>query len=113
MLLRYPAGKPETSFIIPNNVESIGNQAFHDCHFISIEIPESVTSIGDNAFNACHNLVSVEIPSSVTSIGERAFMNCHSLSSINVDSKNNYFTSKVKTNQRYYVILLKNQKNHL
>ncbi len=86
VLLRYPAGKPETSFIIPNNVKSIGNVAFNNCNFTSIKIPSSVTSIGDDAFNKCGSLVSIEIPSSVISIGDSAFYMCRSLVSIEIPS---------------------------
>ena len=40
--------------IIPNNVTSIGDEAFYGCsNLTSIEIPNSVTSIGDNAFEGC------------------------------------------------------------
>ena len=62
--------------IIPNNVISIGVQAFCGCSFTSVTIPNSVTSIGDGAFNWCGSLTSVTIPNSVTSIGEQAFCGC-------------------------------------
>ena len=39
----------------------------------SIVIPDNVTSIGENAFAWCTNLTSVTIPDSVMSIGERVF----------------------------------------
>jgi hypothetical protein len=48
-------------------------------------IPNSVTSIGDNAFSECYSLTSVTIPNSVTSIGTRfvnyAFADCSRLTS--------------------------------
>ena len=62
--------------IIPNNVISIGVEAFCGCSFTSVTIPNSVTSIGDGAFNWCGSLTSVTIPNSVTSIGEQAFCGC-------------------------------------
>lgn len=45
-------------------------------------IPNNVTSIGDNAFKDCHGLTSVTIPSSVTSIGSLAFSGCSSLKAV-------------------------------
>ena len=70
-------------FIIPNNVTSIGEQAFGYCDSLtSIVIPNSVTSIGDYAFYYCYSLTSIEIPSKVTNIGESAFSGCSSLTNI-------------------------------
>ena len=69
--------------VIPNNVTSIGNDAFYCCSDItSIDIPNSVTSIGDRAFYVCDKLTSVVIPNSVTSIGEEAFYYCNAFESI-------------------------------
>ena len=60
--------------IIPNNVKSIGDWAFHGCRSLtSMTVPNSVTSIGTWAFTYCTSLTSVTIPSSVTRIGWFAF----------------------------------------
>ena len=46
--------------VIPNNVKSIGENAFYACESLtSITIPNSVTSFGYNAFYWCLNLKSV------------------------------------------------------
>ncbi|MBD5104863.1 MAG: leucine-rich repeat protein, partial [Ruminococcaceae bacterium] len=87
-LLCYPAGKTETSFIIPKDVTSLGDYAFADCTSLtSIEIPNSVTSIGMYTFGGCTSLTSIEIPDSVTSIGVSAFRHCTSLTSIEIPNK--------------------------
>ena len=59
-IIQYPAGKPGTTFSIPNSVTTIGDSAFSGCHSLtSVTIPNSVTSIGDWAFNDCAHLRSV------------------------------------------------------
>ena len=82
-LIRYPEGKSQTSYTIPNSVTSIGDWAFRGCTGLtSITIPDSVTSIGDRAFAGCTGLTSITIPDSVTSIGESAFAGCTGLTSV-------------------------------
>ena len=107
-LIQYAIGKTDTSFFIPNSVETIGNSAFEGCDKLtSVTIPDSVkmirsfafrscnsltnvtignsvTSIGSNAFQWCDSLTSVVIPNSVTSIGDLAFQNCTSLTSVTI-----------------------------
>ena len=82
-LIRYPEGKSQTSYTIPNSVTSIGDYAFEGCGGLtSITIPDSITSIGYWAFHGCGGLTSITIPNSVTSIGELAFLGCTGLTSI-------------------------------
>ena len=85
LLHTYPAGKPDTSYIIPDSVTSIGNWAFYSCDSLTeIIIPDSVTSIGSSAFEYCTSLTNINIPDSVTSIGNSAFSYCTSLTNINI-----------------------------
>ena len=73
------------SITIPDNVTSIGENAFYYCHNLtSITIPDSVTSIGSSAFEDCSSLTSITIPKGVTSIGSSAFRLCSSLTSITI-----------------------------
>ena len=59
-LIRYPEGKSQTSYTIPNSVTSIGYAAFAGCTGLaSITIPDSVTSIGGYAFYDCSGLKDV------------------------------------------------------
>ena len=75
-LIKYPLGKKDGSYVIPNSVTEIGWSAFEDCTSLaSIVIPDSVTSIGFEAFRDCTSLTSITIPDSVTKIGYYAFEN--------------------------------------
>ncbi len=84
-LIRYPAGKTNTTYIIPYSVTSIGTCAFNYCsNLTSITIPYGVTSIGVAAFELCDSLTSIIIPDSVTNIDESVFYKCTSLTSITI-----------------------------
>lgn len=68
VLIKYPEGEKDTSYIIPDGVTSIGDFAFMYCISLkSITIPNSVTSIGDGAFMYCESLQSITIPENFTS----------------------------------------------
>jgi hypothetical protein len=73
-LLQYPGGIAD-SFIIPDNVTSIGEGAFVGCSLSSITIGNSVTSIGTNAFGSCENLTSVTFEGAIAagSFNDRSF----------------------------------------
>ena len=63
--------------VIPNNVTSIGEEAFFDCNGLtSINIPNSVIDIGVFAFYGCKGLTSVKIKKETpVSISEYTFSN--------------------------------------
>lgn len=66
--------------VIPNNIHSIGDYAFHDCKDIrNITLPEGLTTIGNNAFYGCTELDSIVLPNSLKTIGSYAFTNCTGL----------------------------------
>ena len=56
-LVKYPSGKKDEAFVIPDTVHTIGSHAFHAAQFSTIKIPENVSSIGTNAFNGCDKLI--------------------------------------------------------
>jgi hypothetical protein len=83
-LIRYPEGKEDTSYNIPDGVTDIGNNAFCDTN-TSIVMPESVVSIGDYAFEGT-NFTSVEIPEGVLRIGAYAYSYNCKLSNVELPS---------------------------
>ena len=78
-VLKKYKGK-DRDVVIPNNVTSIGQDAFNRCYSLkTVMIPDGVTSIGGSAFAYCGKLASVTIPYSVTYIGSDAFFGCDNL----------------------------------
>lgn len=70
------------SIVIPDNVKTIGNQAFYTTGLTSIVIPDNVTAIDKYAFSGCANLTSVTLGCGLTSIGELVFNECKNLTTI-------------------------------
>jgi hypothetical protein len=70
-LLEFPGGL-DGSYVIPNGVASIGNEAFASGNLTNVTIPGSVTSIGYYAFGNCFHLAALTIPGSVTDIDPSA-----------------------------------------
>lgn len=84
-LVQYPAGKTETSYIIPSSVTSIKEAAFLRCSFLtSVTIPNSIIIIGSFAFFECSSLTSITIPKSVTNIGIAPFWLCPNIGEMTV-----------------------------
>lgn len=80
-LVIYPNGR-QGAYAIPNNVTTIGEQAFAYCtNLTEITISESVTSIEREAFYGCMGITSIVIPNSVTSFGSFIFAGCSNLTS--------------------------------
>lgn len=83
VLLCYPAGKADTSYVVPDSVTKINSYAFYwNENIISITIPETVTMIGGDAFAGCKKVTELTIPEGVQSIGSTAFHQCNSLTTI-------------------------------
>ena len=81
----FAIGCGATEYTIPDNVTTIGENAFSGCSSLtSVTIPDSVTKIGEYAFENCNSLTSVTIPDNVTTIGKYAFDDCSSLTSITI-----------------------------
>ena len=82
-LIKYPEDNTRTSYIIP----------------------DGVTKIDDNAFYFCHNIATVIVPSSVTEIESGPFTGCNELTQIIVDENNQYYS-----NDEYGVLFNKEKK---
>ncbi len=81
-LIRYPAGNTG-SYVIPNSVMTIGNEAFESGNLTTVTIPTTVTNIGDWAFGYS-SLTDVTVPGSIQNIGSDAFLNCQYLTNVTI-----------------------------
>ena len=69
--------------ILPNSLESIGNDAFNGCRFLEEAVlQDGLISIGDDAFRNCISLNEICLPSSLVEIGSNAFNGCVKLSGV-------------------------------
>jgi hypothetical protein len=84
-IIKYAAGKTDTSFVIPDHVENIGKYAFAwSPNLTNVTIENRVINIMNAAFACCNNLTNVTINNSVTTLSERAFAGCESLTVITI-----------------------------
>ena len=86
-LVKYPMGKENMSFAIPNNVATIGKNAFSYSSIENVVVPESMTTIGVSAFSNSTKLARISLPNSVNEIGYMAFWGCRSLTSITMPAE--------------------------
>ena len=71
MLMQYPAGKQETSYVVPGTVTRIEDVAFLDCQLLyKVTLPGSLTSIGTQAFVGCTYLEEMIVLAAVPPIAE-------------------------------------------
>lgn len=111
-LIRFPEGKKEKIYVIPEGVKGIGRYSFSQCNQLEelslsqgvsyigyrafescenlgrIDLVDTLTNISSGAFTQCESLINIEIPKSVTNIGDSLFYNCKKLEEIKVHEDN-------------------------
>ena len=70
------------SKIIDSAIKDIPSKAFMGNNFKNIVIPEGIETIGEDAFKDCYLLQRIELPSSIKSIEAGAFQRCLSLKEV-------------------------------
>ncbi|MBQ8210486.1 MAG: leucine-rich repeat domain-containing protein [Clostridia bacterium] len=88
-----PANIPNTIDGYP--VSKIGASAFWTCSITSLTVPNNVTSIGQEAFSECRNLESISLGTGLTAIGYWAFESCSSLKSVEIPEGITYIATGV------------------
>ena len=82
----YPHGK-EGMYIVPSNVDSIGEYAFYGSKKLtSITMHSDISGIGDSSFAGCVNLTEISLPNKITRIGYHTFSGCTGLKEIYIPS---------------------------
>ncbi len=86
-LIQYPQAKSSTSYVVPDHVKIIGENAFSAANNLtSLDLGNGVTTIMTHAFYKMNGITSLVIPDQVTMIELYAFRECYSLESITLGS---------------------------
>lgn len=73
-IIKYPEGKKESSYSIPNSVRIIGESAFLNCNKLrEIKIPSGVKQIELDIFSDCKNLKSLYLSKNIKYIEDGIF----------------------------------------
>ena len=76
---------------LPDNVETLGFQAFYGCDGImgTVHLPKNLKTIGIGAFDGCNNVAGFDLSKcrELTSIGSRAFANCMKIKEVHLPEK--------------------------
>ena len=71
---------------IPDSVETIGTNAFHNCQDLeSITLPASLETIESSAFSSCRKLSEIRLPASLKAIQSYVFGGCSDLKTVSYD----------------------------
>ncbi|MBQ6829582.1 MAG: leucine-rich repeat domain-containing protein [Clostridia bacterium] len=82
------SGKPITSVVIPECVETIHKGAFRNCkELVSITLPPKITVLADGLFKNCSSLTTFNLPETITGIGIEAFSGCKALAQFNTPKR--------------------------
>lgn len=84
-LVRYPASKDATGFVVPPEVKSIEKGAFATVGtLISLQFATGsiIESIGELAFSGCFGLAEINLPGTLQVVGNGAFKDCLDLATI-------------------------------
>lgn len=101
--LYYAPGKTDESFVIPEGVESIGNDAFYENNSLkTITLPSSLKVIDENAFYQCKQLQTLNLPEGLQKISTWAFQYCENLENISLPNSLTSVESTAFLGTAYY-----------
>ena len=73
ILYKYPIGKSDTKYIVPQEVKEINESAFEYSNLEEVEVLGNLKKIGQSAFGSCHDLIVFKTLSNVRKVGYYAF----------------------------------------
>lgn len=77
------AGSEMDSYVIPDEIQTIGVYAFDACDGLpGIVLPSNLKSIESGAFRSCRRLTRISLPEGLATIGDDAFSDCTNLSEV-------------------------------
>lgn len=82
VLIRYPQGKADKHYSLPQSVTGISEGAFQRANFETVTLSPNIAAIPDYCFSYAEKLKKLEVPSGVMSIGSHAFAGDSSLTEL-------------------------------
>lgn len=87
ILVSYPAGKPGPTFIMPDSVRDVADQAFFGNRYLEeITFSKNLEAVNFEAFNSSRSLKRVTLPEGCKYIGDNCFSMCGSLEYVSFPS---------------------------
>lgn len=80
----YPAGREETSYIVPSSVTMIYDGAFFGSELTEIVFPEKLETVGAGAFEYCEQLKAIALPEGTKQLYDNAFADCTALREVSL-----------------------------
>lgn len=85
LLISYPVNKSDTSFVVPEGVQTIGKYAFYNNRKLqNIVLSDGVTRILNNAFEHTFSLADVTIPKTLVRVDSDAFKDCMNMANVHI-----------------------------
>lgn len=84
-LLQYPGSRTQTSYTVPNGVNTIGAMAFDGAaHLQAVSFPDTLSTICDSAFAGCTSLQKAVLPLQTTTLEAAAFQSCTAMTELRI-----------------------------
>ncbi len=83
ILVKYPEGKKDNTFLVPEGVTTIGCYSFLGTVYLEeVSFSDTVVLIEEWAFGSCLSLKEINLPNGITEIAYATFIDCEALEKI-------------------------------